>query len=87
MIVKITERRAADGITYCVEYSSGFCRKYYEKQKQYLNLWPYTIINGRFAVMEKRLSIHGGKNNGRRIKIHFKINESENPTCGRTIRR
>lgn len=33
MIVRITERRAADGITYCVEYSSGKCRKYYEKTK------------------------------------------------------
>ena len=33
MIVKITERRAADGITYCVEYSSGKCRKYYDKTK------------------------------------------------------
>ena len=33
MIVRITERRAIDGTTYCVEYSSGKCRKYYEKTK------------------------------------------------------
>mgnify|MGYP006864370036 CR=1 FL=1 len=33
MIVRITECRAADGITYNVEYSSGKCRKYYTKTK------------------------------------------------------
>lgn len=33
MIVRINECRTADGITYCVEYSSGKWRKYYVKTK------------------------------------------------------